>query len=361
MKKLWQSIFLFLSIIAFPEDFYFGVDLSFLDEYLEKGYSYKIDGVEKNVWDIYRENHVNYVRFRVWNQPVKGYCSVDRTLKMAKIAKKNGLKLLIDLHYSDDWADPSKQYPPKEWSRLKFPALKKEIYRWTRLVVKEFEENETPIDIIQIGNEITNGFLWNYGKLNGNDGKQWKQFTELLKAAIRGVKEAGGGDLIPQILLHIDQGGRRSVSSWFFGKIEEYGVDFDLIGLSYYPFWHGTLKELERNLRYLGRTYQKDILILETAYPWTLKSFGGENNFVWEGTPLPEEFPATPAGQRKFLEALVKTVRNSEKGKGVFYWAPDYVYVKNFSTPNPYENLTLFDQNFNLLEGIRAFSDTVSE
>ena len=149
------------------------------------------------------------------------------------------MRLLLDLHFSDTWADRHYQQTPAAWANLGTDALRATVERYTRETVAAFARQGTPVDIVQIGNEVTNGFLWPAGEIYQNSGEHWTEFTDLLKAGIKGAKEAG----VPAIIIHTDTGGEVADSAYFFDHLQQYGVAFDLIGLTYYPFWNGSLAD----------------------------------------------------------------------------------------------------------------------
>jgi arabinogalactan endo-1,4-beta-galactosidase len=155
---------------------------------------------------------------------------------------------MLDFHYSDYWADPGKQYKPAAWENLNFTALRDSVRTYSANVIQALVDQGTTPDIVQIGNETTTGMLWDEGRVGGGfDTKsQWGRYTALTKAGIEGVREAGGNDI--QIMIHIDRGGDANGVRWFFDNFTDFNVDFDLIGLSYYPFWHGDLSDLEAAL-----------------------------------------------------------------------------------------------------------------
>ncbi len=207
--------------------------------------------------------------------------------------------------------------------------------------------------MVQIGNEITGGMLWPDGKLNGSTG--WSNFAALLKAGIRGVKDI---DTTVHIMIHIDKGGDNSASRWFFDNLTAQGVNFDVIGLSYYPWWQGTLPELQSNVNDLASRYNKKIVVAETAYPWTLSWNDNVPNIVGDSSQLLPEYPATVDGQRNFLNGLIQTVLNipNNKGMGFFYWEPDWISAPQLGSS--WENLALFDFAGNAANSFSVFNST---
>jgi arabinogalactan endo-1,4-beta-galactosidase len=281
---------------------------------------------------------------------------------MAERIKDLYLKFLLDFHYSDTWADPGHQIKPVSWQNLNFQILKDSVYQYTRNVITALKNQNTIPDMVQIGNEITCGMLWDDGRVCGqyNTPQQWTQLAELINEGIRGVKESlDPGDTV-SIMIHIDRGGDNAGSQWFFDNLLANNVNFDIIGLSYYPWWHGTLDEVELNINDLAQRYDKEIIIVETAYPWTLTWYDTTNNIVGDSSQLHQGYPASIDGQKSFIIDLIDIVRNvqNNRGIGIFYWAPEYISVPQLGSP--WENLTLFDFTGELLSSIEAFDSTLS-
>ena len=219
--------------------FILGADISFVQQQEDEGRTFKDNGVQKDIFDILKSHNFNYIRLRIFYNPKdpngysqKGYCDLPHTLQMAKRIKAAGEKILLDFHYSDTWADPAKQFKPRAWQNLSFDELTKAVQDYTKEVIAAFKKQGTPPDIVQIGNEINNGFLWPDGRPG-----DWDKFTTLLKAGIKGVKDA---DPSAKIMLHIACGGQNEASRTFMDNVLTRGVQFDILGQSYYPRWHGT-------------------------------------------------------------------------------------------------------------------------
>jgi arabinogalactan endo-1,4-beta-galactosidase len=213
--------------------------------------------------------------------------------------------------------------------------------------------------MVQLGNEIIGGFLWPEGRVGGsyNTTQQWTQFTSLLKEAHRAVDDALPDTSIP-VMIHIDRGGDNSGSRWFYDNLNNYNVSFDFIGLSFYPWWHGTLTQLSQNLNDLAGRYNKNIIVVETAYPWTLQWDDNVNNLVGNNSQLHTGYPATTQGQYNFLKDIITIVKNTpgNRGKGLFYWAPEWISVPPLGSS--WENLALFSFSNHTLFSIAAFHDS---
>jgi len=341
-----------------------GADVSFLPMIEDCGGKFFEDGVQKDCLEIFKNNGFNYIRLRVWNDPKDGYCGKEQTLKMAKRVKKLGMKLLINFHYSDHWADPGKQTKPKAWETLSFDELKKAVYEYTKEFIEALKAQGTLPDMVQIGNEITPGMLWNDGKVDGefNTDEQWTKFAALVNVGISGVKAATGEDENVKIMIHIDRGGDNKGCQYFFDRLFSKGVDFDVIGLSYYTYWHGPLSQLKNNLDDLAVRYDKEIILVECAYPFTMEYSDGsgrkrDEKWVHEG------YEATPEGQYRYLKDLIQIAKDAPNNrvKGVFYWAPEWMSFRNWDKKphgvNGWEYLAMFDFDGNALKSFKAFKE----
>jgi len=362
MKKIILLILYINSLLlAQASPFIKGVDISFIQQIEDLGGVYYLNGVQTDPLEIFAENQINYIRLRLWHSPGNGYCGLESTLDMAGRIKQSGLKFLLNFHYSDSWADPGQQNKPAAWQSLSYQELVDSIYAYTFNVIQAFDAINALPDMVQIGNEIISGFLWPEGRVGGsyNSSQQWTQFTSLLKTARNAVMDAAPDTTIP-IMIHIDRGGDNSGSRWFFDNLNSYQVTFDIIGESFYPWWHGTLSQLSQNLNDLASRYNKEIIVVETAYPWTLLWDDNVNNIVGNSSQLHNGYLATPQGQYNFLYDLIEIVKNvqNNRGAGVFYWAPEYISVPPIGST--WENLALFDFNGETLTAITAFHEPVS-
>lgn len=334
-----------------------GSDISFLDEIEESGGKYFSNGKSVDVIKFFRENGQNIVRFRLWYNPESGYCNLERTLKMAVRAKRDGMMILLDIHYSDNWADPGHQQKPRAWRMLHGADLDTAVYEYTFNVIGKFKERGVMPYIVQVGNEISDGFLWPDGKIDGRktQPKREAEFIRLLKSAIKGVKDNFSANVNSLIMIHIANGGDNDFCLRYFDMLQKYNVDFDVIGLSYYPWWHGALENLRINLNNLALRYGKDIVVVETAYPWTLKWQDKKKNVVGTSDKLLQGYPATPMGQKTFIRKVISIVRNTpfSLGKGVVYWAPED--ISTIAVPSAWENMTFFDFKGKALPSVEAF------
>lgn len=291
-------------------DYAIGADLSFLKQAEERGVVFKDNGQVKPGLQIFKEHGYNWIRLRLFHTPTRLPNNLEYTIALAQEARKLGFRFLLNYHYSDTWADPGKQYIPKAWEDKSHAELVQAVFEYTRDTIIAFRDANVLPDMVQIGNEVSNGMLWPDGKLPGN----WDNFAELMKAGINGVDAGRGNSQRPLIMVHIDKGGSKNRTKAFFDKWHSYGVDYDIIGQSYYPWWHGTLLELRDNMIFMANEYQKDIIIVEAAYNWRPAEYKNKK----------APFPETPEGQRQFLDEVNRVVLNTpyNRGKGVFWWEP---------------------------------------
>jgi arabinogalactan endo-1,4-beta-galactosidase len=322
-----------------------GADVSFLASAEQQGIVFKENGQPKDVLAILREHNFNWVRLRIFHDPA---ASADKlpndlnyTIALAKRAKAQGFRILLDFHYSDTWADPGKQFTPEAWKTLKHKQLAEKIFTYTRDTLAAFREADVLPDMVQTGNEITGGMDWPDGKLPDN----WDNFADLLKAAIRGVDEGRGSEHRIPIMIHIERSGDTAAATWFFDKLNSYNLAYDVIGLSYYPRWHGSITALRQTLHDLSFRYRKPIVVVETAYNWTPGDFVGKK----------ADFAESPEGQKQFLQAVDAAVRSTpgDLGRGVFWWEP--------AVPDgPIAGRALFDDKHNALPAITVFDQNPS-
>ncbi len=273
-----------------PVDKMLGADISFLPQLEDRGIKFSDKGEQKDAIAILKDHGFNYIRLRIFNNPAgdsgyspkKGFCDLAHTLQMAKRVKAAGMKLLLDFHYSDYWADPEKQYKPAAWRNESFPELKKSVYEYTKSVLQQLKDQGTLPDMVQVGNEINHGMIWPDGSINNPD-----SLAQLVYAGIAGVKVV---DPTCVIMLHIALGGQNDESHNFIDNMLERGVPFDVIGLSYYPKWHGTLTDLKYNVNELANSYGKDIIVVEYSQfkqevneiAFSIPGGKGKGTCIWE-------------------------------------------------------------------------------
>ena len=303
---------------------------------------YDLDENQKDFLTILKEKGINTIRLRLWVNPVNEHSGFNEVKQFSQSLKTHGFKTWLTLHYSDSWADPGQQNPPTQWQGISFSALKDSVYNYTKKVMQEMQP-----DYIQIGNEINTGILHPYGDLATNH----QNFIELVQQGSLAVRERS---MDCKIILHY---AGIEHADWFFTQVNQ--IDYDIIGLSYYPIWHGkSLTALKTRMQELSNIHNKKILIAETAYPFTLEWNDWTNNIVGldEQLILPE-YPATPEGQRNFIRQIKTLTKELENGIGFCYWGAELIAWKgNQSTDSsPWENQALFDFNNKALSVLNEF------
>ena len=339
-----------------PPEFIVGADVSHLQQIEDfGGRFYDRSGRERGCLDILREHGVDFIRLKIWNRPCPpnsdpaGYNDKRHVLKLARRVKDMGFKLLLNFHYSDWWADPGKQFMPEEWKGLSFAELERALRDFTSDVIGALKSQGTLPEMVQVGNEITHGMLWNEARVSDEFDReeQWDKLCRLLKDGLRAVKTA---DSSIKTVIHIDQGGDNRQSVRFFDELRSRDVEFDIIGLSYYPIWHGSIADFERNVNDLARRYGKGILIVETAFPYTAENGDATPNASTGpyATTVPK-YPFTIQGQANMLQTIISVVKRipEQRGLGIFYWEPDFIPVQGagwkYGEGSEWDDQTLFD------------------
>lgn len=355
------------------QDFIKGADVSMLPEMEKNGaVFYDVDGTKMDELQIMKNHGVNWIRVRIWNDPKYGvlggggYTDEQRALELAKRAKAIGLKVLVDLHYSDGWADPGQQYTPHAWKNDSPQKLEQDVYDFTRKVVRDFQQQGTLPDMMQIGNEVKNGMLWPVGKLPAKDGG--KAFSRLMASGLKAVRDLDPDHKI-KLMIHLPDGGDNDVYRKFFDMlVKDNGVnDFDVIGFSYYPFWHGSLQDLQKNLDDVSARYGKEVVVAETAYGFTTDNYDQEKNHYGPAEARRSGFTATVQGQASGLRGVMSDLAAVPDGRGLglFYWEPDWYAVPGAGwkagSGNNWENLSMFDQNGKALDSWDVFRDVSDE
>ena len=309
-----------------------GGDLSFTPQELAAGATFTDRGRPGSPVTIMRDNGANYVRMRLWVDPPPGYSDLASDLALARTVHAAGMKIYLDVMYSDFWADPQHQDIPASWQGQDLAQLTATVQSYTQQVISAFAHQGTPVDMVSIGNEIRNGILWPIGEVDPSTGAGYDNLATLLKAGVTGARAGNppGHQLL--IMMHYDQGGNNQLSQAFYQNLVSRGVPFDVIGLSYYPFFHGAISAMRQNVDALATQFHKRIVIAETQYPWTLangNSAVGDStgDFVWETSQLSPGYPASPGGQLSFVtdELSILAQVPDGLGAGLFYWAPEWI------------------------------------
>lgn len=320
-----------------------GADVSMTAEVEALGAVFRSEGAERDLFTLLADSGVNWIRLRLWvdprdehGEPYRGGTNdLQTTIALARRAKAAGHRFLLDLHYSDFWTDPGKQPTPKAWRSLLGAELEARVHDWTAEVLAALAAADASPDMVQVGNEITNGMLWPAGRtpkflaaerrFESEDPAAFDRLTGLLKAGVRAAREAGDA----QVMIHLDFGGANELYRGWFDQAVVRGLDFDVIGLSYYPYWHGTLKDLGANLNDLALRYGRDLVVVETAYAWTGEQPPGHHQVFRAELAETGGYPASPEGQAEFLRDLYTTVAAvpGGRGLGIVYWEPAWLPV----------------------------------
>jgi arabinogalactan endo-1,4-beta-galactosidase len=318
-------------------------DMSYLPLIESEGTVYKSNNQPEDALLTLKKAGCNTIRIRLWKNPSDGRCGLPEVKALALRAKAMGLKVWLSVHYSDTWADPGAQSKPAEWANLSFSELTVAVVNYTALVVNEIQP-----DIYQVGNETNDGFLYPQGKLSTNEA----QYLQLVQAATEAIRAQSPKT---KIMLHY---AGISGASWYFSKVQN--MDYDYIGLSYYPIWHGqNTNTLLSMMNTLSQTHNKKVLIAETAYPFTLGWNDWTNNIVGLSNQLIPAYPASPAGQKSFLTAIRVLLETSTNGIGFSYWGSEWVAFRGTQATNgsSFENQALWDFSLNAVPAMDAFNN----
>jgi len=349
---------------AEDRSFYRGADISMLPEIEKAGGVFSTaDGKPADALTILRQSGCDLWRVRLFVNPSTDYskshgATQDLTYvrALARRLKTAGGAFLLDLHYSDTWADPGKQFKPAAWKDLDFDALEKKVHDYTAEVLKTLADDGTSPDMVQVGNEIASGILWPDGQVwnprgGGDDPKQWDKFARLLNSGAKAVREASTDRHPIRIMLHVHGGGKPGMAKWFFEeKLGASPVDFDVIGLSFYPAWDDEWDALRQNLADAVRVTKKDVIVAETSYPWReIPDIKTKPTLHWT---------QSPEGQTKFLRDLTELLRAvpDRHGAGFIYWYPEAIPLADGRAVWRQGGEALFDQAGKALPALNAFA-----
>lgn len=359
-------------------EFMIGHDISTLLSVEAAGGKFYDNGVQGDALEILRLYGANYVRLRLWNDPYDengipygaGTCDLKTVLTLARRAKALGMKWLLDFHYSDFWADPGKQYPPKAWQGFGVTQLEQAVYDFTRETIRSCAAEGLTPDMVQVGNEITNGLLWPLGRK-----PEFDHIARFVNAGVRAVRETSPEAIV---MVHLDNGGNNPMYVEWFDNFFARGGDCDVIGLSYYPTWHGTMDQLRNNMMDIAPRYGKPLAIVETSNAFTMDSYAEyEQRTERKGAAARPEIqenvahPATPEGQCQFIKDLLDILDAvpDNRGVGVFWWESAWIPVPNVGWAekagweyvhekgpggNEWANQCLFDFDGNVLPALKV-------
>ena len=307
-----------------PEDFIFGMDASsVLAEEASGVKYYNFQGQEQDVFQTLAESGINYIRVRIWNHPFDadgngyggGNCDINTAVEIGKRATKYGMKLLVNFHYSDFWADPGKQMVPLEWADLSIEEKTEAVYQYTKESLELLKEAGVDVGMVQIGNE-TNGAMC--GETT------WFNIQYLMQAGSKAVREVFPDALVA---VHFANPEKEGSYATYASKLDYYSVDYDVFASSYYPFWHGTLENLTNVLTQIHETYGKQVMVMETSYAYTPDDTDFNGNTISDGSAVTKNYPYTVQGQTRAVYDVIETVANTPGGIGVCYWEGTWITV----------------------------------
>lgn len=370
-----------------------GIDCStYLEELSHGAKYYDESGNPVDPVEILRNNGVSVVRLRLWVDPhsedgtpyLAGTCDLDCFIRTAKLFLAHDYRIMLDIHYSDFWADPGKQFIPKSWHIETIEDAENKVYEYTSDVLRRIAAEHIPLDYIQVGNEITNGILWPIGKLVENPSDPngarlgYDRLTRLLKAGVKACRELTPSS---KLILHLERSYDIAMYNEFFDNMRAYNVDYDVIGMSYYPYWHGNLDQYFGNVDNLKSRYGKEVFTAELGYAFTLEDYikedgvGGARLVIGESNAEEfgffSEYPVSREGQAKFTHDFLAGAVDHDLD-GVFWWEPLWipgdgicwasqeakVYIgetHKTSCRNEWANQCLFDYQGKILPALKEY------
>jgi arabinogalactan endo-1,4-beta-galactosidase len=345
---------------AADQKFIYGCDISMLPTIEKTGGVFSDNGKKEDAIQILASHGCNLFRVRLFVNPSTDYIktygavqSLDYVRELAKRIKASGQLFLLDIHYSDTWADPGKQYTPKDWEKLGFEDLKKKVHDYTVSVLTDLRDAGAMPDWVQVGNEITAGVLWPTGQVleapAGQEQAQWEKFAALIDSGCKAVREMQTPEHLIKIVIHIHGGGKEKMANYFFGRFKLDPADYDIVGLSFYPGWEDSIDFLKQNIADAIHLTGKPVVLAETSYPWkALPDKVGLETLAW---------PQTPEGQEKYLKDLTAVVKAApeHKGIGFIYWYPEAMPTKGFPHVWRQGYEALFDSDGNALPAAQSY------
>lgn len=326
LRKFNFFIMLSMAAATLHAQRFLGGDISLLPSYVEEGTKYlDYDGKEVAPLGFFRQEGWNAMRVRLFVDPEnageehkrEGVCQdLGYVVGLSRQIKEAGFKLMLDFHYSDTWADPAKQFTPKRWTGLSAGALRDSVYAYTCNVLDVMNREGVTPDMIQVGNEITYGMLWETGRVDPEKPDNWNVFGSFLKAGCRACREK-----CPQakLIIHTEHAQSWEATKGYYSRLEEQGVDYDIIGLSYYPMWHGTVPHIGEVLDSLKADFRKPVMIVEAAF-----YYSHENDRWAKGDDeFSDAYPISVEGQLEFTRQLVSELLRHDNVTGLFWWFPE--------------------------------------
>ncbi len=312
-----------------------GIDASTYLEVLEHGGRFFVGDKQVDPLADFVQNGVTCMRIRLWVNPYDGKgnpygagtCDLDYAVRLAELCVSKGFAIMLDIHYSDFWVDPAKQTLPKGWP-CEIDALASKVYTYTSEVLRSFADKGIPLRYIQVGNEITNGMLWPVGRLQEGSAPRgnYGNLIRLLNAGIAACRKQTPHS---QLVLHLERSYDQALYAEFFDQMEHAHMDYDIIGMSYYPYWHGDLAQFFANVD-ACRRFGRPIMAVETSYAFTLDNYvlpsGDDVQLVINkdnaaDMAICRRYPVTKEGQAAFVRDFL--LQGKAHGlDGVFWWEP---------------------------------------
>ena len=336
-------------------EFYVGSDISSLLEVEENGGIFYHNATSsEDVLKILKDNGINSVRIRIWNDPVDengisygcGHNDLATAIQIGKRASDYGMRIFIDFHYSDFWADPSSQVVPKAWKNMTLPEKEQALYTYTKDSLQTLLDHNVNVTMVQIGNETISG-------LAGET--EWENITALMSQGSKAVREiALENNREIMVAMHFTE---YKHFDWYASQLEMYQVDYDVFSASYYPYWHGSLDGLKTSLQNIIETYNKKVLIAEFAYPYNFTNQDDMSNNISFNSSLDFPYPVSKTGQAECILDIYKTATAlGDDCLGLFYWEPAWISCPNSDyAGSPWENQALFDKEGKPLPGLSSF------
>lgn len=338
------------------DQFSMGVDLSYVNQVEDYGGIYRDSNSQRDPFRIMRDHGANTVRVRLWHTPAwvgalnsgKLYYDMYGVEKTIRRAKENGMAVNLDIHYSDRWADPAHQDTPAAWAGLDIETLKDSVYQYTLAVLNYYKSKNLVPEMVQVGNETNGGMLWPVGKVESDN---WENFAALLKSGIKAVRDfSATASVKPKIIIHVAQ--LQNADYWTSSLVKAGVTDFDILGVSHYSKWSTvqTMTAVEENIRALTNAYGKQVMIVETAYPWTGDNADTYNNII-SAQDKAQDYEISPQEQFRYMKDLTQAIIRGG-GKGIMYWEPAWISSglnDGWGTGSSWENNVFFDFQGNTL------------
>lgn len=362
-----------------------GIDVStYFDEEKDNA-KYYIDNKQVDPLEVFKINGISYARIRIWVDPYDengkpygaGTNDLNVTKKLAKLLNSYGFRILLDFHYSDFWADPGKQMIPKSWRGLSLEQLVDKVHDYTLETLQELRKENIDIGAVQTGNEITNGTLWPLAQITydekTNTRSNYDSLFKILESAGKAVREF---DKEIKIVIHLESPHQKEKWVEYFSYLVDHHLDFDIVGSSYYSYWHGTFDDFFNTMDAIYALTNKPIWVVEYAYAFTKEDYidnanGVDNHMVtlFPGAITP--MPLTPKGQEEHINTFISLSEAHKYIKAIFYWEPlwlplehtywatnegqKYIHEEGKPTRNEWANQCLYDYKGNALPGLNAF------